>query len=78
VVLVAPVWDMQHWYPLLLELLVELPVLLLVSESLLQDLFNTVTGQLQLAVWKVSGSSLRGGYFRKSFKPYLGRVEQED
>ena len=41
VVLVAPVWDMQHWYPLFLKLLVVLPILLLVSESLLQDPFNS-------------------------------------
>jgi len=83
VVLVAPVWDTQHWYPLFLKLLVVLPILLLVSESLLQDPFNRahpllLTGQVQLAAWKVSGSSIRGGYFRESYKPYLGKMEQED
>jgi len=79
VVLVAPVWDTQHWYPLLLELLVELPILLPVNKSLLQDPFNRahpllLTGQLQLAVWKVSGSSTQ----RKVFQEELQALSCQD
>ena len=58
VVLVTPVWDVQPWYPILLDLLIEYPLLLL-SHSLV-DPFNRVPllvlqDQLQLAAWKLSG-----------------------
>ena len=53
VVLVAPVWDTQHWYPLLLQL--SRVAHTAPSECLLQDPFNRahpllLTGQLQLAI----------------------------
>ena len=51
VILVAPVWKSQPWYPLLLSLLVDWPRLLpkldMVSES--------VPIMPQLAVWSISG-----------------------
>ena len=52
----------QPWYPTILQLLIEEPVILPKTESLLTDPFNRVhplveTGQLELAVWKVSGKS---------------------
>ena len=59
-VLIAPTWSTQHWYPILLETLIDYPVPLLVDQSLLWDLFNRphsllLRNQLQLAAWKVSG-----------------------
>lgn len=58
-VLIAPAWGTQHWYPLLLELLVDFPLFLPLDQSLLVDSFNRehpllMKNQLQLAAWKVS------------------------
>ena len=39
-VLIAPTWSTQHWYPILLETLIDYPVLLPVDQSLLRDPFN--------------------------------------
>ena len=60
VVMVAPVWPSQPWYPWLLEMLSECPALLPVHSGLLKDPFNRdhpllMKEQLQLAAWKVSG-----------------------
>jgi len=60
-VLVAPVWKSQPWYPALLELLVDFPLMLPSDPLLLTDPFGQphplmTAGQLQLAAWKLSGS----------------------
>lgn len=57
IVLVAPVWPQQPWYPLLLESLVEIPALLPSSEDLLRDPFGQPhpLKSIRLAGWKVSG-----------------------
>ena len=60
VVLITPTWNTQPWYPVLLDLLVEYPLLLPTQHRLLTDPFNRVhplivSNQLQLAAWKVSG-----------------------
>ena len=72
VVLVAPVWYTQPWYPALLELLVNLPVLLPGHEGLLRDPFNRIhpllaRKQLQLAVWRISGDSIAQKAFQRVF-----------
>ena len=59
-IMVAPVWRSQPWYPALLELLVDFPLILPGIQMLLTDPFNNphpliTTGQLQLAAWKLSG-----------------------
>ena len=61
-VLVAPVWETQSWYPYLLQLLIDYPLLLPVHPDLLSDPFERkhpllLRHQLQLAAWKVSGVS---------------------
>ena len=59
-VLVTPVWDVQPCYPVLLDLLIEYPVLLPSYGQLLVDPFNKVLvlrDQLQLAAGKLSGRS---------------------
>ena len=60
IALVAPVWTGQPWYPALLELLVDYPILLPSSPSLLRDPFEQShpllgSRSLQLAAWRVSG-----------------------
>ena len=70
VVLVAPVWETQWWYPYLLQLLIDYPLLLPVHPDLLSDPFERkhpllLRHQLQLAAWKVSGvSTLQQGFQR--------------
>ena len=70
VVLVAPVWETQWWYPYLLQLLIDYPLLLPVHPDLLSDPFERkhplmLRHQLQLAAWKVSGvSALQQGFQR--------------
>ena len=59
-VLVAPVWRSQPWYPALLELLIDFPLILPADPALLTDHSGKphpliATGQLQLAAWKLSG-----------------------
>ena len=56
-VLVAPVWRSQPWYPAFLELLVDFPLMLPRNPILLTDPFNNphpliAAGQLQLEVIK--------------------------
>ena len=58
--IVAPVWPSQAWYPLLLEYLVKSQVLIPMYSDILQDPFShlhpmVTQGQLQLAAWTVSG-----------------------
>ena len=60
IVLIAPTWSTQQWYPVLLELLIDYPLLLPSHKMLLQDPFNRLhpmmlKNQLQLAAWKLSG-----------------------
>ena len=60
VLLIAPRWPHQAWYPALLEALVEVPIILPPSPDLLLDPFNRphpllATLALNLAAWRVSG-----------------------
>ena len=60
-VLVAPIWRSQLWYPALLELLIDHPLILPDDPELLMDPFGNppplvVAGQLWLAIWKLSGT----------------------
>ena len=69
IVLIAPVWPAQAWFPILLECLIEYPVLLPKHRQLLTDPFNRLhplleKGQLQLAAWKVSGNATLQQAFR--------------
>ena len=64
VVLIAPVWPNQVWYPQLLEFLINLPILL----PPIQDVITSPeghnhpmvrNGHLPLAAWPVSGDHVR-------------------
>ena len=78
-VLVTPVWNAQPWYPDLLDLLVEYPLLLPMHNQLLLDPFNrihplVVRNQLQLAAWKVSGNPT----MQKEFQNGLQTLSSQD
>lgn len=69
--LVASVWHIQHWYPLLLEMSIRNPVLLPQHRDLLKDPSGknhplTQKRSIHLAVWLVSGHTyLQRAYHRK-------------
>ena len=60
-VLVAPVWKNQPWYPILLEMLVDFPILLPHTEELIIPIHpEGVPAVLpQLAVWLISGNATK-------------------
>lgn len=69
-VLIAPVWQNQVWYPGLLEMLVSEPVLLPMSQDILQNTQGephplVTEGHLPLAAWPVSGKNSEPGAFLK-------------
>lgn len=60
----------QARYPVLIESLVEIPILMPMQEDLLRDPLNRlhpmmVQGKLQLAVWKVLGNSIEQREFQR-------------
>ena len=61
ILLVAPVWPSQSWYPTLLEMSVDRPILLPRWPNLLELRHNhqlhPLRGKLQLAAWILSGES---------------------
>ena len=61
IVLVAPVWKTQPWYPLLLDMLTDVPCLLTQREDLVispsEREFIMPAGVPQLAAWPLSGKS---------------------
>ena len=73
--LIAPVWPAQSWYPLLLEMLVETPRVLPQQSDILlnpqEELHPLVVqNHLTLAAWPVSGISSRQVVFQKMLKEY--------
>ncbi len=83
VVLVAPMWPAQPWYALLLQLLVDLPVLIPSRQGLLKDPFNrehplVTQNQLALAAWKVSGSVTDQRAFQRGLPDSSGQDGVEE
>jgi hypothetical protein len=75
-VLICPVWPGQPWFPILLELACDVPLLLHSSHNLLvsatgvaHPLLQTVS--LQLATWKLSGKISEGRDFRNLWSAYF-------
>ena len=69
VAVVAPVWETHPWYPLLLEMSVDNPMLLPSFPGLLReenDLHPLV--HLQLAAWLVSGVDMKAHQFHSQLK----------
>ena len=69
VVLIAPVWKAQAWYPVLLALLVDYPCLLPAVESTILQIHTIplpIKGhEVQLAVWPISGDHVRRDNFQR-------------
>ena len=67
VLLIAPVWPTQGWYPTLLQLLVEQPILLPRWNNLLvlphNKQLHPLRNKLLLAAWTVSGDPLQAEVF---------------
>ena len=59
IILIAPVWKSQSWYPALLEMCVDLPRLLPMVDNLIQPTHPQSKPDLlpQLATWSISGKS---------------------
>ena len=70
-VLVAPVWPAQPWYPVLLQLAVDMPLLFPMTPELLRkdNEFHPLTN-LQLAGWVLSVNSMKHQAFRKRLETY--------
>ena len=70
IVLVAPLWTAQPWWPLLIELLVDYPIYLGNNPKLLQEasspgMIHPLFPSLKLAVWKISGNITQQWEFQK-------------
>jgi len=69
IVLIAPIWRNQPWYPSLLDLIVEFPLLLPQRKDMLKDPKGQLhpllcQNKLRLAAWKVSSNSTQQLEFR--------------
>nr|ACB38666.1 reverse transcriptase [Daphnia pulex] len=74
-VFVCPVWTGQPWFPLLLELVCDVPRLLTSSPVLLTSALGEShplisSNALHLAAWKLSGDSSKGEDFRRQLSSY--------
>ncbi|XP_038061714.1 uncharacterized protein LOC119732327 [Patiria miniata] len=73
VLLIAPVWKTQPWYPRLLELAVETPVLFPRQLDRFRPCHNgqyhAMRKTLQLAAWKLSGDPCQQEVFRSKCPP---------
>ena len=69
-VLVAPVWKSQTWYPVLLEMLVHIPLLISPRRDLIQATHpeNLPEVTPTLAVWTISGRSTKTARFLKELQ----------
>jgi hypothetical protein len=69
-VLVAPLWSAQPWWPLLIDLLVDFPIFLGNSPRLLRDVshpgaIHPLFPSLKLAVWPISGDNSKQQAFQQ-------------
>ncbi len=75
IVLIAPVWQAQPWWPLLLQLLVQQPVLLLNNKDLLQDpsdpfLIHPMYPRLHLGAFHISSDVTKQKAFLRTLPTY--------
>ena len=74
-VLVAPVWQAPPWWPVLLNLLINNPVMILNSKHLLRDPASPLSihpmyPRLRLAVFLLSGNSIKQKGFQRTLPQY--------
>ena len=77
-VLVAPIWQAQPWWPLLLGMLIQQPVLLPSSTTLLIDptdlqRIHPMSPRLHLGVFHISSNDIRQRAFRETLPNYLSQ-----
>ncbi|XP_070554658.1 uncharacterized protein [Ptychodera flava] len=70
IVMITPTWHTQPWFPLIMEMSIDFPILLPTFKGLLISPLQQVhplleTGSLQLAAWRVSGNHLLQMEFQK-------------
>lgn len=68
-ILIAPVWKRRSWYPLLLHLLTDFPILL--PPTQITILSKVKISNIQLAAWKLSGKDGEIKEFRKKLQTQL-------
>ena len=78
VLLVAPVWQAQPWWPLLLHLLIQPPILLPVSPHLLTDpaeprAIHPMFPRLHLGVFRISYNVTKQRAFQQTLPNYLSQ-----
>ena len=76
--LVAPVWGQQPWYPILLQMLTDQPVLIPMSQDLLKAPDGSlhplcVNSRLVLTAWPVSGNPAEALAFRQKQELWWGK-----
>lgn len=78
IILVAPVWQAQHWWPVLLQLLISQPVLLPNNPDLLlgpsdRKKNHPMYPRLHLVVFHISTIATKHRAFRKTLPTYLSQ-----
>ena len=78
VLLVAPVWQAQPWWPLPLQLLIQPPILLPVSPHLLTDpaepqAIHPMFPRLHLGVFRISYKATKQRAFQQTLPNYLSQ-----
>ena len=78
IILVAPVWQAQHWWPVLLKLLISQPVLLPNNQTLLLDpsdpkRVHPMFPRLHLGVFHISTNAFKLRAFRQTLPNYLSQ-----
>ena len=74
-VLIAPAWQGQHWYPVLLNMLMEEPILLPMNVETLQSQTQEthpmlLNNSLHLAAWRLSGKQEKALDFQSMQRSY--------
>ena len=76
-ILVTPLWVTQNWYPAVLDLLIDIPIVIKVKPGTLSiiqtDKVHPLTNKLQLMACRLSGDPLKAEEFRKSLPVSLWR-----
>lgn len=77
-VLVAPVWPAQPWYPVLLQLAVDLPFLFpMIPELLMKDNQTHPLTNLQLAEWLLSANTIKQQVFQGKLETFYWQHGEE-
>ena len=79
-VIIAPFWKTQTFFPILMRMLIDYPVLLSARKDLLTlpshpEMRHNLDGRLRLMICLISGDDTRGKAFRRSYRNAHGVVE---